>query len=113
MPHQFGRLYGVAYCHIGGETMAEEARRGNGVGKVEVVIEVNEVLCQTFYAVQVVLYRIGTESRQILFRHKIRMRHHMQFLAVGILPFRQLPSGNEMHFVYPWCELLHAAEPIA
>ena len=60
---------------IGGK----EPVRSGRTGQIEIIIEIDKMLCQTGDSVQVKLKDRRIECRQVLLRDIVRMVHQMQF----------------------------------
>ena len=61
---------------------------------------------------QVRLYHIGIECRQILRWNIVRMLHNLQLGMLRVEPQGEMPPCDEVHVVHPWCKLLHTSEPV-
>ena len=99
--------------YVAWHAVPEEAGRSDGVYDIEIVVEIDEMVCQTGYAVYIPLYDNGVVCGQEFLRDVILVVHQIYLRVAFVEPLRLLTACDEVYPAHPRRELLHTAEPVA
>ena len=111
VPLRPGRVI-LENCNIAGQTVFEETLLREDICDIEIVVEVDKMLCQTGDFMQIAFNNHRIIGRQELLRNIVPVIHQMNLRMAFIQPCRFLPAGDKMDFAHPRHKLLHATEPV-